>query len=288
MDVKIYGEGTSRVGVRQITPKIFWICHCIGEGSGDVNGGFVSDFARANPILDPEATDIKYNSFLFLDEKTFLVDTLSPGQHDTMLAALADILDGRKLDYMWISHTELPHAGNTAAIRRVHPELELLTVGGHDHYEVHGLEDAKLLDFGARVNLGEHEIEIIKPLFVDHALTQWLYEHNSGFLCPVDWALNVQRPDQSFRFMDEMEEVGYSAERFMHEVSTTSRFVFPWLRWADADQTVKMVEEFLATYDIRIFAPSHTNVIRKDIPKYMTALTKAMHMAITSKYELVY
>lgn len=288
MELKVYGDGISRVGVRQITPKIYWLCHCIGECAADYNGGFAADFARVNPILDPDASDIIYNSFLFMDEKTLLVDTLSPGQHNTMLEALDFVLDGRKLDYMWLSHAELPHAGNTAAIRRAHPELQLMTIGDNDHYEVQGLEDAILLDYGDKVELGEHTIEIIKPLFVDHALTQWFYEHKTGFLCPVDWALNVHRADQCFRFMDEMEQVGYSAERFMHEVSTTSRFVFPWLRWADAEEIGTMVDRFIEQYDIRIFAPSHTNVIRTDLPKYMSALSQAMRMAVKADYDIVF
>ena len=288
MKIKVYGDGLSRIGVRQITPNIYWLCHCLGDCAAEINGGFAADFARVNPILDPESSDIIYNSFLFIDDKTLLIDTLSPGQHDTVLEALGDLLDGRPLDYIWLSHAELPHAGNTAAIRRAFPELKLMTIGDNDHYEAHGLEDAILLDYGDTIDLGEHKIEIIKPLFVDHALTQWLYEEKTGFLCPVDWALNVHRPDQCFRFMDEMEEVGYSAERFMHEVSTTSRFVFPWLRWADPEEIVALVDKFLATYDVRIFAPSHTNVIRTDIPKYMVALSKAMGMAVASDYDIVY
>ncbi len=77
-------------------------------------------------------------------------------------------------------------------------------MGGHDHYEVNGLGDARFLEFGDVFNLGEHEIEIIEPLFLDHALTQWIYERNSDFLCPVDWALNVHNEHHRFRFMDEM------------------------------------------------------------------------------------
>ena len=87
--------------------------------------------------------------------------------------------------------------------------------------------------------------------------------------------------------MDEMEEVGYSAERFAHE-SQRPRALSSWLRWADPDQTVRDINRFLATYDIRIFAPSHTNVIRKDMPRYMKALREAMRMAITSEYDLVF
>lgn len=287
-DLKIYGHEASRVAVRQITPKIYWISHCIGKGCEKFNGGFAEEFARTNPLFDSEANDIIYSSYLFLDEKTFLIDTLCPAQHETMLEALADVLAGRKLDYLWISHTELPHAGNTAAIRRAYPDAQVLTVGGHDHYEVHGLGDARLLNFGDEVDLGDHQIEIIKPLFVDHALTQWIYERHSGFLCPVDWGLNVHNEHQCFRFMDEMEETGYSPEEFKQVVSTTNRVVFSWLRWADPDDVGAMIDDFFKAYEVKIFAAAHTNVIRKDVPKYMTALKEAMQLAIEGDFNLVY
>lgn len=288
MNLKVYGDGANRVGVRQITSKIFWICHCSGKEAFKLNRGFAEDFARVNPNFDPEANDIIYSSYLFLDDKTLLIDTLGPAQHDTVLETLNDLLVGRSLDYLWISHTELPHAANTSAIRRAYPKLEVITVSGHDHYEVHGLGDALQLDYGAKIELGDHTIEIIKPLFVDHALTQWIYEHKTGFLCPVDWALNAHNEHQCFRFMDEMEQVGYSPERFMHDVSITNCVVFPWLRWADPDEIVVMIDKFFEAYDIRIFAPSHTNVIRKDVSKYLVALRKAMRMAVITEYELVY
>lgn len=287
-DVKLYGDGADRIGVRQITPKIFWICHCAGKEAYKLNRGFAEDFARINPAFDPEANDIIYSSYLFMDEKTLLLDTLGPAQHNTVLEALKDILGERKLDYLWISHTELPHAANTAAIRRVYPELQVTTVGGHDHYEVHSLGDAIKLDYGDKIELGDHTIEIIKPLFVDHALTQWIYEHKTGFLCPVDWSLNAHNEHQCFRFMDEMEAVGYSSERFMHDVSITNCVVFPWLRWADPEEIGAAIDAFYEKYEIRIFAPSHTNVIRTNMPEYLAALREAMCRVTTAKYDLVY
>ena len=87
--------------------------------------------------------------------------------------------------------------------------------------------------------------------------------------------------------MDEMEEVGYSAEQFKPEVSTTNRMVFLWLRWADPEETVAAIDKFYETYDIRIFATSHTNVIRKDLPRYMESLRDAIRMAITGDFHLV-
>lgn len=288
MSMKVYGDGAARVGVREITPQLFWICHCAGKDATQLNRGFAEDFARINSNFDPQANDIIYSSYLFLDDKTLLIDTLGPAQRETVLQALNDLLEGRNLDYLWISHTELPHAANTAAIRRAHPEIEILTVDGHDHYEIHGLGDARQLDYGDKIALGDHDIEIIKPLFLDHALTQWLYEDKTGFMCTVDWALNAHNEHQCFRFMDEMEQVGYSPERFMHDVSITNCVVFPWLRWADPDEIVAAIDTFYAKYDIRIFAPSHTNVIRKDVSKYLEALRNAMRNVVNGNYDLIY
>ena len=86
-----------------------------------------------------------------MDEKTFLIDTLGPKQHETLLEALSDLLDGRPLDYLWISHTELPHAANTASLKRLYPDLEILTVDGHDTMKAR-LGDAKLLNYGDQIS----------------------------------------------------------------------------------------------------------------------------------------
>lgn len=88
--------------------------------------------------------------------------------------------------------------------------------------------------------------------------------------------------------MDEMEATGYSPERFMHDVSVTNCVVFPWLRWADPDEVVAMIDAFYDTCDIRIFAPSHTNVIRRDVGKYLAALREAMRAVVTNDYAIVY
>ena len=69
MNKRVYGEGPSGVGVRQITPKIYWICHRIGMGAEHYNGGFASEFAKVNPALDPSATNNIYSSYPFLNKK---------------------------------------------------------------------------------------------------------------------------------------------------------------------------------------------------------------------------
>ena len=58
--------------------------------------------------------------------------------------------------------------------------------------------------------------------------------------------------------------------------------------WADPEETIAAIDKFYETYDIRILAPSHTNVIRKDLPRYLESPREAMRMAITGDFHLVY
>ena len=81
---------------------------------------------------------------------------------------------------------------------------------------------------------------------------------------------------------------GFREFRRDPEVSTTNRLVFSWLRWADPEETVATIDKFYETWDIRIFAPNHTNVIHKDLPRYMESLREAMRTAITGNFHLVY
>ena len=60
-----------------------------------------------------------------------------------------------------------------------------------------------------------------------------------------------------------------SAKHFKQEVSNTNRLVFSWLTWADPEETITAIDKFYENYEIRIFAPRITKVIRKDILRYL-------------------
>ena len=80
----------------------------------------------------------------------------------------------------------------------------------------------------------------------------------------------------------------YSAEHFNQEVSTTNRLMFSWLRWVDPKDTVAAIDKFYETCDVCIFAPSLTNAIRKNFLRHLESLRKAMRVAITGDFHLVY
>jgi hypothetical protein len=83
-----------------------------------------------------------------------------------------------------------------------------------------------------------------------------------------------------------MEVGGYSAEQFVDDVKVNAWYQFPWLTWTDPQEIAAAVEELFEQYDVRIFAPSHGNIIRKDVDQYLELLKEGMRQAATMAYQL--
>jgi flavorubredoxin len=276
--VKIFGEGLQRVAVREIAPDIFWITHCLGDRAHEMYQSYFALLPNPEAYTADRIVDYPFSAFLFRDERSCLIDTIGPTQRANMLDALAYALDGRPLDYLWISHVELPHAGNTPAIQQRYPGVRLVAAAGGDHYALHGLDGAQLAAPGDLIDLGRHRLETVAPLFVDHGLSQWAYEHHSGLLFTADWGHNLHEPTrgQCFQFLDEMMAGGYDDTLFLDDVKVNAWYQFPWLAWADPDELAVAIDDLFTRYDVRIFAPSHGNLIRKDLARYRPLLREGM------------
>jgi flavorubredoxin len=160
----------------------------------DFYAEYFSLLPNADEYAGKRVVDYPFSAFLIVDEKSLLIDTVAPRQQEAMLQAVDFALNGRSLDYIWISHIELPHAGNAVALKRQHPEAQLVTVKGGDHYELHSLAEALQVAQGDVIELGQHVVEMVDPLFVDHGLSQWLFERTTGFFFSADWGHNLHEP----------------------------------------------------------------------------------------------
>lgn len=70
---------------------------------------------------------VSYNSYLFLDEKTCLLDTADQDVSKQFLENLEAGLSGRKLDYLVINHMEPDHAYNIGEVLLRHPETRIVS-----------------------------------------------------------------------------------------------------------------------------------------------------------------
>ena len=82
--------------VRKVTEDLYWV------GSNDRR---LELFENIFPIQK----GVSYNSYLLLDEKTVLFDTVDSAVGRQFLENIAAVLNGRTLDYLVINHMEPDH-----------------------------------------------------------------------------------------------------------------------------------------------------------------------------------
>lgn len=78
----------------------------------------LSKFENCHPVPN----GISYNSYLILDEKTVLLDTVDRSIVSVFLENLEFLLDGRPLDYLVINHMEPDHTATLRDVLIRHPE----------------------------------------------------------------------------------------------------------------------------------------------------------------------
>ena len=67
-----------------------------------------------------------YNSFVILDEKVAVMDSVDKRKTDEWLDKLEKALDGRKPDYLIAQHYEPDHSGSVGAFRARYPEAVIV------------------------------------------------------------------------------------------------------------------------------------------------------------------
>ena len=69
---------------------------------------------------------VSYNSYLIFDEKVALMDTVDARGMEQWEKNLLAALDGRKVDYLIVSHLEPDHAGSIGRLVELFPEVTLV------------------------------------------------------------------------------------------------------------------------------------------------------------------
>ena len=68
-----------------------------------------------------------YNSYVILDEKIAVMDTVDKNFGDEWLRNLTNVLDGRKPDYLVVQHMEPDHSANIDVFLKAYPEATVVS-----------------------------------------------------------------------------------------------------------------------------------------------------------------
>ncbi len=74
----------------------------------------------------PLTKGVSYNSYLIVDEKTALIDTVKVNKMKEYIEKINQILDGKPLDYLIINHMEPDHSGAISSIVHAFPNVKIV------------------------------------------------------------------------------------------------------------------------------------------------------------------
>lgn len=134
---------------------------------------------------------ISYNSYVIMDEKIAVMDTVDLRGEDEWFSKLSEVLGGRKPDYLVVSHMEPDHSGSILRLVKEFPDVTLVgnakTFTFMSQFFNIDLTDKKLVvKEGDTLKLGGHELSFIMAPMVHWPEVMVTYDSSSKILYSAD------------------------------------------------------------------------------------------------------
>lgn len=135
---------------------------------------------------------VSYNSYLILDEKTAVMDTVDARKTDEWFSNLNSQLDGRNVDYLIISHLEPDHSSNIKNLIDKYPNVKLVLSAKAfamlpQFFDIENLSDRCLVvKDGDELDLGSHKLKFIMAPMVHWPEVMVEYEVSEKILFSAD------------------------------------------------------------------------------------------------------
>ena len=134
---------------------------------------------------------ISYNSYVILDEKICVLDTVDKRMTDEWFANLEKTLDGKEPDYLIIDHLEPDHASNIKALADKYPDMKL--VGNAktfnmlpQFFDIDLTDRTVTVKEGDSLSLGEHTLSFYMAPMVHWPEVMVTYESSEKVLFSAD------------------------------------------------------------------------------------------------------
>ncbi|MCR4404537.1 MAG: FprA family A-type flavoprotein [Candidatus Acetothermia bacterium] len=204
----------------------------------------------------PLPQGVSYNSYLIVDEKVALIDTVKGPFALELVRNIEEVLDPGKLDYLVVNHMEPDHSGALPLIRRLAPNLKILgTEKARGLLKaLYGIEEGfEPVWDGQKLSLGRHSLIFYETPFVHWPETMMTYLPEEKILFSGDAFGGFGALDGGL-FDYELDLARYEPESLRYFSNIVGMYTNPTQR---AIQRLKGLE-------IRTIAPSHGPVWRKD------------------------
>ena len=199
----------------------------------------------------PLPKGMAYNSYLILDEKVALMDTVDARKTDEWKDNLLETLDGKTLDYIVVQHLEPDHSGSLQLAVDLFPQAKIVgsakTIAMLPQFIIGDLSDrTQEVKEGDELNLGSHNLKFIMAPMVHWPEVMLSYESSEKILFSAD-------AFGKFGATDAEEEWDEEARRYYFNI--VGKYGAP----------VQALLKNVAGLDIQTICALHGPVIKEDI-----------------------
>ena len=207
---------------------------------------------------------VSYNSYLLLDEKTVLFDTVDEAVQKVFFENVAHTLAGRKLDYVVVQHMEPDHSATLEGILLRHPEATVICNKKTETMidQVFGADlkmNVQLVGEGDTLKTGRHELMFLMAPMVHWPEVMVTYDTADGILFSAD-AFGTFGALNGALFADEVDFFGdYLKEARRYYTNIVGKY----------GTQVQALLKKAATVEIHMICPLHGFVWRRGIGDYL-------------------
>lgn len=204
---------------------------------------------------------VSYNSYVILDEKVAVMDTVDARKTDEWFSNLTNTLNGRTVDYIVISHLEPDHAANIQMLAEKYPQAKLVLSAKAkamlpQFFDIADLDSRCMaVAEGEELSLGSHTLKFFMAPMVHWPEVMVEYETTEKVLFSADGF-------GKFGALSADEDWTCEARRYYFNI--VGKYGAP----------VQALLKKAATLDIQTICPLHGPILKEDlgyyIGKYMT------------------
>lgn len=205
----------------------------------------------------PVKQGISYNSYLILDHKVALLDTVDQKKEKEWINNLLNTLNGRSIDYLIISHLEADHAGCIKSIVSLFKDITL--VGNIKTFTMLPQfitinEDVKKLVIkeNETLNLGEHTLRFLLAPMVHWPEVMVTYEEKEKILFSADAFGKFSA------LINEDDDWACEARRYYFNI--VGKYGIP----------VQNILKKVSLLDIKIICPLHGPILKENLSYYLS------------------
>lgn len=134
---------------------------------------------------------VAYNSYLIVDEKTALLDTVDAAISAEYVENILYVLKDRQLDYLVINHMEPDHCANIEEILRRFPDVKVIGNAKtfqffRQYYTMDMSKNCIEIKEGQEISLGQHTLRFYMAPMVHWPEVMVTYETSKGILFSAD------------------------------------------------------------------------------------------------------